>query len=76
MSSLAAGESGPGVKRELDDTRFHSALLTVFLHELEHLVFPARPESSVRRRSDDFYVNVLDGVLSERFGLSYGIYGI
>jgi hypothetical protein len=73
LSTLAAVDAAPCDREELDETRFHSAILAVFLHELEHLVFPARAESDVRRHSDDFYLNILNFQLADRFGLAYSI---
>lgn len=73
LSSLAVSHDDPSTQEALDQTRFHSALLSVFLHELEHLVFPARPESAVREHSDNFYVNILNFQFADRFGLPYSI---
>ena len=53
-----------------DDIRFRSALLSVFLHELEHVAFPARSESEVRRRSNRFFVDVVAAQIGGEFGLA------
>ena len=53
--------------------RFHTALLAVFLHELEHLAFPARPEHEVRRRSDAFYLSALGAFVEQEYGVTFGI---
>ncbi len=55
------------------DVRFHTALLAVFLHELEHLAFPDHDEHEVRRRSTEFYAASLQDFLAQEFGGSYGI---
>jgi hypothetical protein len=65
-------ECDPDSKSELAQARFHSALLAVFLHELEHLAFPERSEQQVRERSNRFYVNALRAQLSRGFGLEFG----
>lgn len=55
------------------DLRFHTALLTILLHELEHLAFPDHNEQEVRQRSMDFYSASLREFFSQEFGGSYGI---
>lgn len=72
LSGLAAsGQSGG--ESEYLDARFQSALLSVFLHELEHVAFPSRSESEVRRRSDAFYHAAVSALTAERLGVAYGI---
>jgi len=73
LSSLAVASADPAAREALAETRFHSAMLSVFLHELEHLVFPSRPESAVRGHSDSFYLNILNFQFADRFGVSYSL---
>jgi len=49
------------------------ALLTVFLHELHHLVSPEEPEFAVRAQSQKFYEDTLAHYVGERFGVAYGL---
>jgi len=72
ISSLAAAESSAD-EADLRDVRFQTAVLTVFLHELDHLTHPTRDESTVRGESDAFYVAALDCALSDRYGVSFGL---
>ncbi|MEZ5365963.1 MAG: hypothetical protein R2748_27430 [Bryobacterales bacterium] len=76
LSGLAAAAWVPdcdrGSKFEFAEARFHAAVLSVFLHELEHLAFPERPEHQVRERSNQFYVDALQAQLSSNFGLQFG----
>jgi len=76
LSSLAAEQFVPPADAESRATyaelRFHSALLSVLLHELEHVAFPNRAEDEVRRRSDRFYQQALHYLLAEEFGASFG----
>jgi hypothetical protein len=58
---------------ELEHWRFHAALLTVFLHEMEHLTFPERPEPEVRLRSNEFYRGALRQFAAQEFGVAFGI---
>jgi hypothetical protein len=58
---------------ELEYRRFHTALLAVFLHELEHLAFPDRPEAEIRRRSDAFYLGSVREFTSQELGVPFGI---
>jgi len=51
------------------------ALLSVFLHEIHHLVRPREPEHEVRQKSQTFYVDALAHFVSERFGVEYGLRG-
>jgi hypothetical protein len=50
-------------------------LLAVFLHELEHLAFPDRPEQVVRRHSDEFYGAAMREYVREEYGVAYGMAG-
>jgi hypothetical protein len=74
-AAVAASEHSPRAETsaELEYRRFHTALLAVFLHELEHLAFPDRPEQAVRRRSDEFYGAVMREYVREEYGVAYGI---
>ncbi|MBI1353468.1 MAG: hypothetical protein GC160_03920 [Acidobacteria bacterium] len=77
LSSLAAEQFVPPAdadsRRTYEQVRFHAALLSVFLHELEHLAFPQRAEQEIRRRSDEFYQAALRHQLAAEFGASFGI---
>lgn len=77
LSNLAAEQFVPPADPESRSTyaelHFHSALLSVLLHELEHVAFPDRAEDEVRRRSDGFYQQALHHLLAEEFGASFGI---
>lgn len=53
--------------------RWQLALLTVFLHELHHLVSPDLPEFAVRAQSQKFYEDTLAHYVGERFGMAYGL---
>ncbi|MCB1019124.1 MAG: hypothetical protein KDC27_04315 [Acidobacteria bacterium] len=79
LSGLAAAAWVPdcdrGSKAEFAEARFHAAVLSVFLHELEHLAFPERPEQLVRERSNEFYIDALQAQLSSSFGLQFGFSG-
>jgi len=68
LATLAAATD----TQEDRDLRFGIALLTVLLHELEHLAFPDREEGAVRGRSDRFYQQVLASSLAEK-GRVYGM---
>ena len=76
LSGLAAEAWVPECDRvsrsEFTQARFHAALLSVFLHELEHLAFPEHSELQVRERSNRFYVSALRAQLSRDFGLDFG----
>ena len=49
---------------ELEYHRFHTALLSVFLHELDHLAFPKRGEKEIRTRRNEFYVGAMRDFVS------------
>ena len=53
--------------------RFHAAVLSIFLHELEHLAFPSRPESVIRQRSNEFYLAAVQDFAAREFGSVFGI---
>jgi len=58
---------------EMTSFRYQLALLTVFLHELHHLVASQEPEAVVRSRSQKFYGDVLADFVSRHFGVEYGL---
>lgn len=58
---------------ELDRFQYQLAMLTVFLHELHHLVAPSESEFAVRSRSQKFYDDLLAHFIAERFGVEYGL---
>ena len=58
---------------ELRGFQYQLALLTVFLHELHHLVAPQDSEFAVRGKSQKFYDDLLAHFISERFGVHYGL---
>ena len=60
-------------RKRLEDVRFHVGLLSVLLHELEHVAFPQRAEREIRSRSDDFYRAALASQLHAEFGADYGL---
>jgi hypothetical protein len=72
LSALAA-DVAVAPDADFQESRFHVGLLTVFLHELEHLAFPDHDEQEVRRRSNDFYAASMRELFSREFGVSYGI---
>ncbi len=49
------------------------ALLSVFLHELHHLVSPQEPERDVRAHSQRFYTDALSHFVAQHFGVEYGL---
>jgi len=69
ISSLAAAGAGDSLPR----LHFHAALLTVLLHELEHLAFADHPERQVRRASDSFYAALMRELLRSERGIAYGM---
>lgn len=68
-------------RRELGDSsltefayfRFHTAVLSIFLHELEHLAFPNRSEGVIRQRSNEFYLAAVQDFAAREFGSVFGI---
>ncbi len=69
LSSLAATDDDAGFSR----LHFRAALLTVLLHELDHLAHPDHTEETVRHSSDAFYSAVLDELLRGEGAGSYGM---
>jgi hypothetical protein len=73
LAAFAGQHADDAVARaEFEYQRFHIALLAVFLHELEHLAFPSRPEKVIRQRSDRLYVSMLRDLAAEELGVTYG----
>jgi hypothetical protein len=66
LSSLAAGPS-------FEILHFRAALLSVLLHELEHLAWPDHQEREVRQSSDTFYAAALTEMLQQEGVASYGM---
>jgi len=70
LASLASGVTPNSFAR----LHFRAALLTVLLlHELEHLAFPDREESSVRNASDEFYTYLLGDLLRQEGAPGFGM---
>lgn len=69
LSSLAAGDVGG----RLASIHFQAGVLAVLLHELEHLVFPDRPEQEIRARSNCFYTAAMQELVAEESGGRYGM---
>lgn len=60
---------------ELSFFQWQLALLSVFLHEIHHLVTPQEPEPAVRSQSQRFYSDALSHFIFERFGVEFGFRG-
>lgn len=73
LATLAVPASDRKTRTRLADLRFHVGLLSVFLHELEHVAFPERAESEIRARSDDFYRRALRAQLNSELGAEFGL---
>jgi len=73
LSTLAVDAGNRRARARLNDLRFHVALLSVFLHELEHVAYPDRSEREIRARSDQFYREALDAQLVTEFGSNFGL---
>jgi hypothetical protein len=71
LSHLALPEIASG--EETVSHQWQLALLSVFLHELHHLVEPSESEQVVRSHSQRFYVDALSQFLSQHFGVEYGL---
>jgi len=69
LASLAAAVAEPG----FGQLQSRTALLTILLHELEHLSYPDRAERTVRMSSDEFYSAMLSELLCEEGFSRYGI---
>ena len=68
-AGLAAACNG-SLRDSCEEVRFRAALLAVFLHELEHVAYPERPEEDIRRRSNRFFVDAVGELLGVQFGLA------
>ncbi len=77
LSGLAVAEgwelAAHPSRAELEYERFHTALLSIFLHELEHLAYPDRPEAEIRLRSNEFYLAAVREFVAAEFGATFGI---
>lgn len=71
--SAGAHAADHQARAELEYHRFHTALLSIFLHELEHLVHPDRPEPEIRRRSNEFYHAAVRDFVAQEFGVAFGL---
>jgi len=69
LAGLAAA-CNESSRDSFEEARFHAALLAVFLHELEHVAYPERPEAEIRRRSNRFFVDAVGELLGVQFGLA------
>jgi hypothetical protein len=69
LSSMAAGLN----ERQLAPVHFQAALLSVLLHELQHLAFPQQSEREVRMASDRLYSEVMQQLLLSEYGAGYGM---
>jgi hypothetical protein len=72
LSAMAAEASG----EQLEHLHFGAALLAVLLHEMEHLAFPDKAEREVRTTSNEFYSVVMEELVRQGGGPSYGMSGI
>jgi hypothetical protein len=61
------------ISDEMTFFQWQLALLSVFLHELHHLVQPRETEHTVREHSQSFYADALAHFVSMRFGVEYGL---
>jgi hypothetical protein len=59
----------------LEELHFQAAMLTVLLHELEHLACPEHSEREVRLASNDFYSLAMDDLVSADWGVRYSVSG-
>ncbi|MBI3896653.1 MAG: hypothetical protein HY313_12055 [Acidobacteria bacterium] len=58
---------------EFNSFQWQLALLSVFLHEVHHLVSPQESEQTVRGKSQKFYTDVLAHFVAESYGVEYGL---
>jgi hypothetical protein len=72
LSSMAMD----GLNGKLDGLHFEAALLSVLLHEMEHLAFPEHAEKQVRTSSNEFYSAVMEELVRQEGGPEYGMSGI
>lgn len=59
----------------LPSLHFRAGLLTVLLHELDHIGRPDAAEHKVRSASDDLYLLIMKELLRSESGLDYGMAG-
>ncbi len=69
LAALAAGDLG----KRLDDYHYAAALLTVLVHELEHLAFPGHAEKGIRQASNRFYEDVMRELAGSESPSGYGM---
>jgi hypothetical protein len=69
LSTMAAEESAG----DLTALHFEAALLSVLLHELEHLAFPEKAEREVRTASNEFYSAVMEELVRQEGRAFYGM---
>lgn len=69
LAGLAAA-CNESFRGSFEEVRFHAALLAVFLHELEHVAYPNKPEDEIRQRSNRFFVEAVGELLGFQFGLA------
>ena len=69
LAGLAAA-CDESLRDSFEEVRFHAALLAVFLHELEHVAYPERPEEEIRHRSNRFFVDAVEELLGVQFALA------
>lgn len=69
LAGLAAA-GNESLRDSFEEVRFHAALLAVFLHELEHVAYPERPEDEIRQRSNRFFVDAVGELAGIQFGLA------
>lgn len=72
LSAMAAGEMGG----KIGGLHMEAALLSVLLHEMEHLAFPDKAEREVRTSSNDFYSVVMEELVRLEGGHEYGMSGL
>lgn len=72
LSTMAAGEMGG----KIGGLHMEAALLSVLLHEMEHLAFPDKAEREVRTSSNDFYSVVMEELVRLEGGREYGMSGL
>lgn len=69
LSSLATGDLGA----RLGELHFQTALLSVLLHELQHVAFPDQQEAGIRGASDELYLELMEETVQLESGHGYGL---
>ena len=69
LSAMAAGDLGA----KIGELHMEAALLSVLLHEMEHLAFPDKAEHEVRTTSNEFYSVVMEELVRQEGGHEYGM---